>query len=418
MLTRRGVLGAAIGALAFRDGARTFLARLDPTGGHPDDEGFWSQLRAQFDLDPGALSFNHAGLSPSPRAVREAMERAARLAEGNPSRVVFRDQRDALQPVRERLARLLGCSAEELALTPNATHGLHTSILGLDLRRGDEVLLTDQEYSRTQAAVQQRCRRDGVVAVEVPLAAPGAAPAAVADSVIARIGDRTKLIVLSQVTYVTGQVLPIAEVARVAARRGIPLLVDGAHGVGLLAPTCSLAGAPFYTACLHKWLMGPVGTGVFVVQAPWIARLWPLHPADELHGDSIVKFEQWGTHAVAPFLALDEALDLHEQLGTARIAGRLDHLRGLLAGHLCERPGIVLATDPTPGRSAAMLAVEVARVPAEALAAWLWREHRIHVTTAPLGARRVLRLSPHLFTTPEEISRVAAAIGAAAEQGI
>ncbi|MCA8963929.1 MAG: aminotransferase class V-fold PLP-dependent enzyme, partial [Planctomycetes bacterium] len=173
-----------------------------------------------------------------------------------------------------------------------------------------------------------------------------------------------------------------------------------------------------YTACLHKWLMGPVGTGVFTVQAPWIARLWPLHPADALHTNTIAKFEQWGTHAVAPFLALDEALDLHEQLGATRIAARLDHLRTLLAGQLRERRGVTLWTDPTPGRSAALLAVEAARVPAAELAAWLWREHRIHVTTAPLGERHVLRLSPHLFTTPDEISRVVAAVGAAAELGI
>ncbi|MCA8966637.1 MAG: hypothetical protein KDC48_17280, partial [Planctomycetes bacterium] len=108
MLTRRSLLGAVAAAVAFRDETRALLARLDPTGVRAGDEEFWGQLRAQFDLDPTALSFNHAGLSPSPRAVREAMQRVAQLAEGNPSRVVFRDQRDALSPVRERLARLLG----------------------------------------------------------------------------------------------------------------------------------------------------------------------------------------------------------------------------------------------------------------------------------------------------------------------
>jgi selenocysteine lyase/cysteine desulfurase len=305
-----------------------------------------------------------------------------------------------------------------VALTPNATHGLHTAILGLDLQRGDEILHGDQEYSRAMAAIGQRCRRDGVIAVEAPLAAPAADPDEVARGLIERIGSRTRLIVLSQVTCATGQILPVAEVGKAAARRGVPMLVDAAHGFGLLPPTSGVLGAPFYTACLHKWLMGPIGTGVFTVQSPWLTRLWPLHPADDGQEGSAAKFEQWGTHAVAPFLALDEALDLHERLGRALLRARLDHLRAQMAAALGAHAGIRLLTDLAPDRSAAILAIAVDRAPAVELSDWLWREHRIHTATAPVAGARALRLSPHVFTSGGEIRRLVAALGAAATKGI
>src|SRR5690606_15169565 len=142
---------------------------------------------------------------------------------------------------------------------------------------------------------------------------------------------RTRLVVLSQVTYLTGQILPVRAITDAATARGVPVLVDGAHGLGLLPDTVADLGCAFYPSCLHKWLVGPIGTGVFVVREPFVERLWPLHPADESRSARITKFEQWGTHAVAPFLALREALAFHERIGRQRIADRLALLRARLA---------------------------------------------------------------------------------------
>lgn len=135
--TRRSLLFAPTAALfAFGDDTLQRLQHLDPTQGGPDDEPFWQQVRSHFDADPTITSFNHAGLSPSPRAVRTMLVRELARMDVEPSRVLFRLQEHELDPVRTRLAKLLGCGDEQLALTPNATWGLHTTILGLPMREG------------------------------------------------------------------------------------------------------------------------------------------------------------------------------------------------------------------------------------------------------------------------------------------
>jgi isopenicillin-N epimerase len=416
--TRRKFLAAPAFLFAFRDGTARQLDRLDFRRAGPDEEAFWLDLRAHFDLDPDVTIFNHAGLSPSPRAVRDAMTAQVSRANRNPSRVLWREQDHELDAVRDRLARMLGCTSEELALTPNATYGLHTAILGLALRAGDEILTTTHDYSRALTAMRQRERRDGTVTVQVPLATPVEAPEAVATQILERITARTKLVVLSQMTFLTGQQMPIRTVAEAVAKLGIPLLVDGAHGIGLLPATVDQFGGAFYTACLHKWLMGPIGTGVFVARSAWIDKLWPLHPGEEDLDRRIKKFEQIGTRPAAPLLALREALDFHDRLGLPRKAARLEALRQRLAAPLLAEPGIRQCGSLDPNVCRGMLTLEFAKVDPRPLAAWLWNEHRIHVTTAEDAGLRALRLSPHVFTTHAEIDRLAAILLGVARNGI
>lgn len=198
----------------------------------------------------------------------------------------------------------------------------------------------------------------------------------------------------------------------------MPVLVDGAHGVGLLPATVGELGGAFYTACLHKWLMGPVGTGVFVVEPAWIERLWPLCAADAERSRRIGKFEEYGTRALAPFLALAAALDFHDWLGSSRKAARLENRRQRLVAALDGLTGVSLLTGPHLERTAAIVAAAVPKCEPKALSSWLWREHRIHTTSITTAGIEAIRLSPHVFTTDVEIERLAAALRTAARDGI
>lgn len=415
---RRWLAAPAAGWVAARAGVDRAVAGLDPAVAGPDDESFWLQVRNHFDGDPSTLSFNHAGLSPAPRAVRTAMAREFARADVEPSRVLWRQQEQELDGVRKRLAAVLGCDAGQVALTPNATWGLHTVILGLPLQSGDEIVVSAHEYSRTFEALQQRQRRDGVRTVEVPLATPAAEPGAVVADVLARCGPRTRLVVLSQATYLTGQLLPVAAIAAALRPLGVPLLVDGAHGIGLLPATFAGLGGAFYTACLHKWLMGPVGTGVFVCEPAWIDRLWPLCGAGDERRNSMRKFESYGTHAFAPLLAVGAALDFHDWLGRERKAARLEWLRQRLLGALADVPGLAVHSSADPTRACAIVAISLAGCAARPLASWLWREHRVHATSIDAGGLAAVRLSPNVFTTAAEIERLAQALRRAARDGI
>lgn len=173
-----------------------------------------------------------------------------------------------------------------------------------------------------------------------------------------------------------------------------------------------------YTACLHKWLMGPIGTGVFVVWRPWIRKLWPLHPADPDLDGSIKRFEQVGTRPAAPFLAIQEALAFHKMLGRERKAARLDLLRERLAQRVLNAPDVKHYGSLDPTLCRVILTVGFEKVPAVELARWLLTKHHIHVTTMIRAGIDAIRISPNVFTTHEEVDRLGAILERVAREGV
>ena len=314
-LSRRTFLAGSAAAFGFKNETLDRMAALPFAPNDAEDEEFWMRIRGEFNIDPNLTSFNHAGLSPSPRTVLETIASEWKRANVAPSFMIWRKQDYELDTVRKQLAEIVGCKTEQLALTMNATYGLQTAILGVPMSAGDEILATEHEYSRALTAMDQRGRRDGVVAVVLPLKAPPENQEEVAKQILAAVTDKTKLILLSQMTFLAGTKMPIRLVANALKGRDIPILVDGAHGIGLLPDQFSEQGGDIYTACLHKWMMCTIGTGVFVATQPWIRQMWPLHPAEDNLNDSITKFEQIGSRPAAPFLAIKDALAFHNLIG-------------------------------------------------------------------------------------------------------
>jgi isopenicillin-N epimerase len=416
--SRRHFLAGSLAAFAFRGNTFAAIEGLlyDADRGAPDDEAFWLRVRDLFDIDPAITVFNHAGLSPSPRAAREAIAEQTKRANTDPSLIIWRRQDHELDPIRKQLAALIGCETDELALTANATYGLQTAIMGVPMAAGDEIIATNHEYSRSLAAIDQRARRDSIKPVIIQLKAPIASAKEIAPQILEKVTPRTKLIVLSQLTFLTGARMPIREIANAVADRGIPVLMDAAHGIGLRPEKFDETGAAVYTACLHKWLMGPIGTGVFVVKRPWIEKIWPLHPADRSLERSIFKFEQTGTRAAAPFLAIQQSLDLHNMLGRERKSARLAYLRNRLAERIINERGVTNYSSLEVDQ--AMIAVGFEKVPSIQLAGWLLSEHKIHVTTVVRAGMDAIRISPNVFTSEAEIDRLATILTKVAREGV
>lgn len=417
-MTRRSFVTGAMGAYAFRDDTLRLVTGLTKHAPDPVDERFWTELRRQFHIDPRLTVFNHVGLSPSPKMVLEAQAAEAKRANTDPSYVIWRQQDHELDAVRVDMAKLVGCRSDELALTMNATYGLQTGILGVPIRAGDELLTTSHDYPRAITAIRQRVRREGAAYVEAPLESRPLDDKEVVRRVLDKLTPSTKLVTLCQITYLMGQILPIKPIADVLAAREIPLLLDGAQAIGLMPDTVESMNVPMYTACLHKWLMGPIGTGVFVVRKPWIRRIWPLHPADEEWNDSITKFEQVGTRPAAPFLALKETLEFHHRLGMGAKAARLQALRERLASHFLGHPGVRHYGSLDPNVCRAMLTVGFDKVETRVLAGWLYTKHRIHVTSAVRAGVDGIRISPNVFTTFEEVDRLGKILADVAANGI
>jgi selenocysteine lyase/cysteine desulfurase len=387
------------------------LARF--TGG-PDeiarDERFWAPVQQAFTVNRAIINLNNAGVSPSPAMVQDAMKRHLDFSNEAPVHTMWRVLEPLRETVREGLARMFGCDAEEIAITRNATEGLQICQLGFDLEPGDEVVTSTQDYPHMIQTWQQRERRDGIVLKQVTLPVP----AEDADEVVRiferALTPRTRLMLVSQVSFVTGQVLPVRDLVRMGRRHGIPVIVDGAHGFAQFPFTQRDLECDYYAASLHKWLYAPHGTGMLYVRRDKIPGLWPLQASDESRRADIRKFEDIGTHPAANALAVAEAMTFTNAIGIANKAARLVYLRDRWANALRTHPRVRLHTSLKPGQAYAVAMMQVEGMEPGKLYDELWTKHRIITSPTSWGGVEGIRVTPNVYTTLDEIDRFIEAV--------
>jgi selenocysteine lyase/cysteine desulfurase len=384
------------------------------------DEDFWFQVQQAWDVDRSQINLNNGGVCPSPGVVLEAMERHLAFSNTLPAFAMWQVLEPQRENVRQRVAAEWGVDPEEIAFTRNASESLQIMQLGLDLARGDEVLTTTQDYPRMLTTFRQRERREGIVLRQVKIPTPCEDDAEVVRRFERGIGDKTRMILVCQVINLTGQVLPVREIAALGAARGIPVVVDGAHGFAHLDFRLPDLGCDNYSTSLHKWLCAPHGTGLLWLRRDKIRGVWPLMAAGPELDGNIRKFEEIGTHPAANALAIAEALVLHQAIGGARKHARLVHLRDHWAKRLVAASDRVrLHTSLAPGRSTGVACVEVLGLDSAGLQAWLWSKHKIFTVAIDLpGEFQGLRISPNVYTTPGELDRFCDAVEHAIREGL
>ena len=383
------------------------------------DEGYWQGIRRAFDVDPTLIYLNSAGCSPTPRHVLDGMIHDLRYGNEAPVQYMWHTLEPRVEVVRRELATEFGCSAEELAITRNASEAMEIAILGLDLRAGDEVIVTTHNYDRMLAAWNQRSRRDGLVIVPVALDMPPASDAAVTDRLRAAITPRTRAIELPQLTNWTGQPLPVPDIAALAREHGLHLLVDGAQGFAHTPTSRDALGCDYYGASLHKWLLAPVGTGFLYLRRERLEQLWPLMPAPPAMRADVRKFEEIGTHPAANHNAILAALAFHRGIGGSRKLARLRSLRDRWArALLAEGDRVHIPTPLDDPRSGALAMVIVDGLDPVRLHDWLWARHRIVTSPTTFAGLSGLRVAPNVFTTTGEIDAFIEAIRFAMRHGV
>jgi selenocysteine lyase/cysteine desulfurase len=368
------------------------------------DEPLWQVVRETFDVDLTMVNLNNGGVSPSPRLVQDALRRDQARANEAPAYAMWSVLEPEIETVRAGLAALFGCDKEEIAITRNACESLETILFGFDLEPGDEVLTTNQDYPRTQAALRQRERREGIVVRAISFPVPPSSPADLVERLRRAITPRTRVLLVSHMSYLTGQIFPVAEVCRMGREAGIEVVVDGAHSLAQLPFRRDDLGCDYFGATLHKWVMGPHGTGLLYVRKEKIARLWPLMANnDEVRADDIRKFEQIGTHPAAVHNAVREALAFHDVIGTERKSARLRFLRNLWAQRLARHPRVRLLTDLDPSMSCGLGTFAVEGMDPEALVEALWERRRIFVVAFRHEEFAGIRVTPSFYTRAEDV---------------
>ena len=382
------------------------------------DEDFWAAVAQAFTVDRTLVNLNNGGVSPAPSFVQEAMKRHLDFSNELPAYTMWQIQEPRREGVRKRMARQWDVDPEEVAFTRNASESLQICQFGLDLSPGDEVLTTTQDYPRMITTFRQRERREGIVLRQIRIPTPAEDPAEVVRLFEEAITPRTRVILACHMINLTGQILPVREIVAMGHRHGVPVIVDGAHALAHFDFTLAELGCDYYSTSLHKWLFAPIGTGLLYVRRDRIEGLWPLMAAPDAMNDDIRKFEEVGTHPAANTLAIGEALTFHQALGGDRKTARLVHLRDSWANRLLEHDRVRLHTSLLPGFACGIANVEVVGVDTGALQGHLWRDHKIYTTPIKHAEFEGLRISPSVYTTPEELDRFVDAMEAVIRNGL
>lgn len=435
--TRRAFLGRTIGAAgavglagfasraAGEELGAEFAEGLASFGGTPQEiaanEDYWFQVQQAFSVDRSVVNFNNGGICPSPIVVQEAMRKILEFTNRQPtSHALWTVLQPQMEGVRERVARQWGVDKEEIAFTRNASESLQICQMGLDLEPGDEVVTTTVDYPRMVNTFKQRERRDGIKIVEFKLPIPLEDEDEAVRLFESHITPRTRAILMCHMINITGQILPVKKVCAMARKRGIPVIVDGAHSFAHMDYTLGDLDCDYYGVSLHKWLFAPHGTGLLYVRKDKIKGLWPLMAATEAQDEDIRKFEEFGTRPMANCLAIGEALTFHQGIGPARKEARMRYLRDRWAKRLLAHSSgrVRLHTSLDPKFSCGIGTVQVEGVETPKLREYLWEKHRIFTIGLKHAEFEGLRVTPSVYSTLEEVDRFCEAIEGVIENGL
>jgi selenocysteine lyase/cysteine desulfurase len=389
---------------------------LPHPAGEPD-EAYWQKVRLQFNLNDGLTFLNNGTCGPTPREVVSTHERYDHELSANPSdNFRFRE----LDAVRKKLADFVNASPDEIALTHSTTEGINIFAHGLDWKPGDEALIGKFEHFGGFEPYQTLEKRFGAKIVWVDVPAVPESPEQIVRAYEAALTPRTRVILVSQVQYVTGLVAPIKELADLAHSRGALLSVDGAQSFGVLPLDVRASGLDHYAGAGQKWLLAGTGTGFSYFRQDLQDRIWPLYghhdPESKPGGSrSARRYERGGQINIPAALGIVPALDLQLTIGKANIEARARQLGTRLRAGLSEIPGVKLWTSTNPRLSANISSFDVRDLPPGGVVKLLFEREHIQVRAARLGEVSAIRVSTHFYNTPDEVDHLLKAVRALAD---
>jgi len=375
-----------------------------------NDEDFWGWVKASYTTSPNILNLNNGGVAPQPKVVQDAHIRYYQYCNEAPSYYMWQILDQGREPLRERLAGLCGCSPEEVAINRNSTEGLNTVIFGLNLKAGDEVVLTRQDYPNMINAWRQREKREGIKLVWIDLPLPMDDEAQIIELYHKAFTARTRVVHITHLINWTGQILPVHPIAEEARQRGIHVITDGAHTLAHVDFKVPALGCDYFASSLHKWLSAPFGSGLLFIRKEKIRNVWALLSNNEPDGPDIRKFESLGTRSFAAEMAIGTALDFHEVIGAQRKEARLRYLKNYWVDQVKDLPRVTFLQSAPAHQSCAIANIAVAGMKPEELSAELFNRYRIHTVAINWEHIHGVRVTPNVYTSPGDLDRLVAAI--------
>lgn len=374
------------------------------------EEDFWALISQAYTVNPSIINLNNGGVSPSPKVVQDAVERFNKLSNEAPSYYMWRILDQGREPLRMKLANLAGADPEEIAVNRNATEALNTVIFGLDLKAGDEVIGTKQDYPNMIQAWRQREMREGIKYTQISFNFPIEDDAAIVDAFAKAITPKTKVLHITHVINWVGQILPVRKICDMARSKGITTIVDGAHSFGLLDFKIPELGCDYFGTSLHKFLSAPIGSGMLWIKKDKIANIWPLVCNDKPRSTDIRKFETLGTRSFPIEQGIGEAINFHEAIGSKRKEARIRYLKDYWATKVKEVPGVKIHTSFKPDYACSICGVSVDGMTPGELDSALFSKYKIHTVGIVWENISCVRITPHVYTRTIDLDRLVKAI--------
>jgi isopenicillin-N epimerase len=390
--------------------ANTALMPADIVAG--DDESYWRALRKQFTIPTDEAFFNTATLGSSPRAVQETVINSIKHVDRD---IALWDYKAGHEnfftgyypelPSRDKLATVLNCAGRDLALTQNATFGMNFVANGLDLKAGDEVVVTDQAHPGGRMGFDLRAKRDGIVVKAIAVPAPPESPDQLIQLYLDATTPRTRVWVIPQISSSRAIKYPVAQLAALARQRDIWSVVDGAQSLGHLAVDVQALGCDAFFASPHKWMLGPKGTGLLYVRPDRQKELWATLAsfAWDDQADPMFRLMQYGTGNLSILLGLGVAADFHNQIGSARIEARDMALANRLRTGLASIPGATIVSPTHPELTCGTTVYGLSNRTGGEIQDYLWQRGKVRVRSMgdPVGVRHAC----HIYNSPAEVDK-------------
>ena len=377
------------------------------------DEGFWAEIRKGFDLAEGILNLDNGYCNPLSRVVVNDLIDNAKYIQQLPGKRLETSYDEVTVPrVIGGLGRILGVPTDELALTRNATEALDTVILGLPMKAGDEILCCSHDYYAMLDAIEQRKKRDGISVKMLQPPLPVPSMDALVDLYVSAITSKTKLVLLTHASNMTGQIYPVKRIAAVAHKVGAEVVVDGAQTLAIADYRIPDLDCDYYGASLHKWLMGPVGAGVLWMRKQHLAKVWPLVPSPA-GAKGMMKYSWSGTYPEFISASVAKAIEFHEKLGASIKEARMRYLTSYWRSKVETWDGVRFYTGSAPEASCGLGIFEWKGVDLGAVQKDLWEKEKVLVQFMTDYAGRDprlkgMRVTPNIYTSTAELDKFVA----------
>ena len=370
-----------------------------------NDEEVWARIAQAFTVSPTILNLNNGGVSPQPKIVQDAVDRYYHLSNEAPTYYMWQILDKGREPVRRKLADLAGSSPDEIAINRNTTEALATVTWGLSMKKGDEVVMSRQDYPNMIHAWKQKELREGIVIKWMNLVLPIENDDEFIRAFVENTTSKTRVWHITHMINWTGQILPVKKLCEEARRRNIISIVDASHTFAHLDFKISDHNPDYFGTSLHKWLCAPFGTGMLYVKKENIAGLWPIFPNDKPQSNDIRKFEALGTRSFAVEQAIAHATEFHLAIGSKRKQERLHYLKNYWCEKLIKHPRIKLNVSLKPEYSCALGNFSIEGIEPAALSSKLMSEYQIHTSPIVWENIKGVRITPHVYTTTPDLDR-------------